>query len=224
MRRVARAGRLLLLGAVGALGTSCNIIGPAAYLTMGQPKREAAYELADRPTVVFVDDRMNAIPINASRLRRAIADKATQDLMDQEILTTTISPRDAMTLARNSDREGELLSIGEIGQRVGAEQVIYVEMISFRGSPDGFTPRAAGACRVKVIDTVSRTRLFPPPDDEKEYVEVQAVSPPFSMELFQSSQGRAQIEQMLAGLLGDQVGKLFYKHVPDEIGSHLKNH
>ena len=221
--RMSAIARWLPPVAAGALLSACNILGPAAYIAMGQPEVEAQYELLDRPTVVFVDDRMNAIPINSSRLRRAIADQVTMDLMEREILTQTISPRDAVALARNSDRRGELLSIQSIGEKLGAEQVIYVEMISFRGSPDGFTPRATGSCRVKVIDTVKHSRLFPAPDALAGYEEVQVVSPPFSPELFQSSQGRAEIERMLAALLGDRVGKLFYEWVPDEIGTRLQS-
>ncbi|MCZ6542142.1 MAG: hypothetical protein O6768_00585, partial [Planctomycetota bacterium] len=83
---------------------SCNIVGPVAYLALGPPKVEAQFLLVDRPTLVFVDDRNNAIPLNASRIRRAIADKASTDLMAKEILTKTISPRDAMALTRQRDR------------------------------------------------------------------------------------------------------------------------
>lgn len=213
--------RALVWAAVTFLA-GCNILGPAAYLTMGQPKTGAQYELVDRPTIVFVDDRMNAIPVNSSRVRRMIADKVTMDLMNEEILTQTIKPRDAMALARNSDREGSLLSIEALGDRVGAEQVIYVEMMSFRGSPDGVTPRAIGLCRVKVIDTANRSRLFPPPESERGWIEVRAISQPFSPELFKTTEGRSQIQELLANLLGDRIAKLFYEHIPDELGTRLE--
>lgn len=201
---------------------SCNILSPAAYLAMGQPKAPAMYELEDRPTLVFVDDRNNAIPINSSRVRRQIADDATKQLMKLELVTVTISPRDAMALSRNRDREGKLMSMGEIGAAVGAEQLIYIEMLSYRGSPDNVTPRPSAACRVKVIDVVNRIRLFPPPDAEKPWQEVIVQGPPVSPELYRTSNGRRQIEQLLAAEIADKVTKLFYKHVPDELGSRLK--
>ena len=201
---------------------SCNIVGPVAYLALGPPKVEAQFLLVDRPTLVFVDDRNNAIPLNASRIRRAIADKASTDLMAKEILTKTISPRDAMALTRQRDRNDRLLPIEAIGEIVDAEQVIYVEMISFVGSPDGVTPRATAVCRVKVIDVANRTRVFPAPDAPEPWQLVSATTRAIDLELYRTPAGRRQIEQMLAEQLGDRVAKLFYKHVPDELGSRLQ--
>jgi hypothetical protein len=104
---------------------------------------------------------------------------------------------------------------------VGAQQVIYLEMTSFQGSPDGYSPRPTAACRLKMIDVSNRTRLFPEQTSETSWFPVTVVSPPVSPELYTSTEGRRQIETVLAVLLGDQVGKLFYAHVPDEVGSRL---
>jgi hypothetical protein len=206
--------------ACGVLG-SCNYAAPAAYLVLGQGKADAAYEPQDRPTVVFVDDRHNSIPMNSTRIRREIADKVSADLMDEEVITSMISPRDAMAVARNRDREGRLLSIEAIGEAVGAQQVIYMEMTSFQGSPDGYSPRPTAACRLKFIDVPNRSRLFPPPDSDRSWFPVTVVSPPISPELYTSTEGRRQVESVLAVLLGDQIGKLFYRHTPDELGTRL---
>ncbi|MHC4414767.1 MAG: hypothetical protein ACYS0G_05740 [Planctomycetota bacterium] len=225
MIRIRQPARSCSIAAMGALIiglASCNILGPASYLAFGQGNADAEYELLDRSTVVFVDDRSNAIPLNSSRIRRAIADQVSADLMANEVLTDTISSRDAMATARERDREGDLLTIEAIGESVGAEQVIYVEMVSFRGSPDGFTPRPTASCRVKVIDVPNRARLFPGLDAEVPWRDVTVVSPSISTELYRSDSGRRQIEQLLAALLGDRVGKLFYAHVPDEVGSRLE--
>ncbi len=108
-----------------------------------------------------------------------------------------------------------------IGETVGAEQLIYIEMLSFRGSPDNVTSSPAAACRLKVIDIVNKTRLFPPPGADKAWQDVIAQGPIVSPELYRSSAGRRQIEQLLAESIADQVTKLFYKHIPDELGSRL---
>ena len=42
-----------------------------------------------------------------------------------------------------------------------------------------------------------------------------------SPELYRSSAGRREIEQLLAAAIADKVTKLFYKHIPDELGSRL---
>ncbi len=219
--RATTAWALVITASVAAFLSACNILQPAAYLAMGQPKAPAKYVLENRPTVVFVDDRNNAIPINSSRVRRAIADDVTKQLMSRKLVMMTISPRDAMALSRNQDREGKLMSMGEIGEAVGAEQLIYIEMLSYRGSPDNVTPRPSAACRLKVLDIVNKVRLFPVPGAEKDWQEIIVQGAPVSPELYRSSAGRRQIEQMLAAEIADKVTKLFYKHIPDELGSRL---
>jgi hypothetical protein len=179
------------------------------------------FKLANRPTVVFVDDRQNVIPMNASRIRRQIADQVSTELMEQKIVTDVISSRDAMAMARNKDREGQLLSIDAIGEAVGAQQVIYVQMVTFQGSPDGYSPRPTASCRIKVIDVANRVRLFPPSDAEQPSYPLIIESPPIDPQLYTSTEGRRQIETILAALLGDRIAKLFYKHVPDELGTRL---
>jgi len=213
-----------ITASVAAFLGACNILQPAAYLAMGQPKVPAKYELENRPTVVFVDDRNNAIPINSSRVRRAVADDVTRQLMSRKLVMMTISPRDAMALSRNQDRQGKLMSMGAIGETVGAEQLIYIEMLSYRGSPDNVTPRPSAACRLKVIDIVNKTRVFPAPGADKDWQDVIVQGAPVSPELYRSSAGRRQIEQMLAAAIADGVTKLFYKHIPDELGSRLTPH
>ncbi len=212
---VAIAAAALVLG-------SCNILGPASYLAFGKPKVEAQYQLLDRPTVVFVDDRSDAIPLNATRVRRTIADKISTELMARDLVTNVISSRDAMALARQRDREGQLLAIGDIGAAAGAEQVIYVQMVSFLGSPDGYTPKPTASCRVKVIDVARRTRLFPAPDAVRAWHGVTVQASLGSTQQYRTPAGRRQIEQMLALLTADQVAKLFYRHVREEVGSRLQ--
>jgi hypothetical protein len=222
-RRAAVGRRAWAVAALAAASAAagCNILTPAAYLAFGQPKADARYELEDRATVVFVDDRDNAIPVNSSRVRQAIADKVSNDLLNEKVLKTVISARDAMTVARSQDRDGKLLSVEALGEAVGAQQVIYVEMMSFRGSMDNVKPQPAAAARIKVVDVGERRRIYPPPESESTWDEVMAVSQPLSQELYRTSQGRRQVEMMMADLLGDRIAKMFYKHVPDEIGTRL---
>ncbi len=219
--RATRARAMVIAASVATFLSACNILGPAVYMIKGQPKAPAMYVLEDKPTVVFVDDRNNAIPINSSRVRRAIADNVTKQLMSRKLILMTISPRDVMALSRNQDREGKLMSMGALGETVGAEQLIYIEMLSYRGSPDNVTPRPSAACRLKVIDIVNKTRLFPGPDADKNWQEIIVQAAPVSPELYRSSAGRREIEQMLSAAIADKVTELFYKHIPDELGSRL---
>lgn len=215
---------LLLALAIACTGflSSCNILGPAAYIIDGLPKRDAQYELMDRPTVVFVDDPRNAL--TDRNLRRYIGDKIATELMINKVVTVTISSADAMGVARG-DKHGNRMPIEAIGRAVGAEQVLYIEMISFTLSPDNVTPQPMGVCRIKVIDTMNRTRLFPKMDETSQAsaaYPVHVALPKLSTELYRTASGRRKINEQLANHMADQVAKVFYKHVPNDLGSRLK--
>jgi hypothetical protein len=201
------------------IAPGCNIVGPAAYIIEGPPSVEAQHTLADVPTLVFIDDRSNVV--NPVSLRRVIADKASEVLMVKKLLTTTISPQDAMTVARQRERNSNILSIEDIGKTVGAQQVIYVEMLQFQDTPDGFTPRPMAACRVRLIDVENRKRLFPPPDSQEASRLVQVMTREVDPSIYSTRSGRLQVFNILAEDIGEEVAKLFYKHERKELGGNL---
>lgn len=212
---------LALVGAAGAALGSCNIVGPAAYIIGGQPKVDAQYALSDRPTVVFVDDPENILPDRS--LRRLIGDRVAQELMVKKLVSITISSADAMAVA-GRESYGKPLAIDAIGRSVGAEQVVFVNMTSFVLSPDNITPRPSGACLVKVIDVTNRERLFPAEDGGFRGASgypVQVAMRQVSLERYRTTSSRRSIREQLANEIADQITKVFYRHVPDELGSHL---
>lgn len=222
MKRTTQTVITLALVAAAAAGLgSCNIVGPAAYLIGGQPKVEAQFALSDRPTVVFVDDPENILP--RRNLRRLIGDKVSQELMVRNLVTTTIRPADALAVAHR-ERYGEPMPIDAIGRAVGAEQVVFIDMVSFSLSPDNVTPRPMGACQIKVIDVTNRERLFPTADGGfggSTGYPVQVAMRPVSLERYRTASSRHQISEQLANEIADQITKVFYRHVPDELGSRL---
>jgi hypothetical protein len=221
MKHPRLATALILLLPALALG-GCNIAGPVAYFVGGPPSVNAEYKLPDRPTVVFVDDRANTIGTNAPSIRRAIAEKVCEDLMVKKLVTTTISPRDAMGVVATSDRHGELMPIDAIGRAVGAEQVIYVQMLSFSGTSDGTTPRPTAVCRVRVIDVVERKRLYPSPDGQEASRLLEVNTREVDPATLRSAASRLKVYQALADETGEQIAKLFYKHEIKELGGSLE--
>lgn len=210
--------------AVAATPGGCNIAGPLTYLAFGTPMIPAEYELADRPTVVYVDDRANVIESNAPALRIEIADKLSEELMSHEVLSpeNTISPRDTLALVRNHDRHSELLPIDAIGRLVGAEQVIYIEMLQFVLTPDGVTPRPAAACRVRVIDVNNRERLYPTMDETQQTSrQIGTQLNEVDDNLFRTSSSRRAVYGKLADRVGKDIAKLFYRHDSRELGDRL---
>jgi len=209
---LAQAVVLLLVG-------GCNIVGPASYIVGGTGDVEAEYVLPDVPTVVFVDDRANVV--NPVSLRRVIADRISQDLMEEKVLTLTISPQDAMAVAKQRERANEIMSIEDIGRAVGAKQVIYVQMMQFRDTPDGSTPRPAGMCQVKVIDVESQQRTYPAKESKDSVRTVQVSGRPVDPETYRTRTGRLSVFNDLALMMGQHVGRLFYKHEPRAAGQNI---
>jgi hypothetical protein len=205
--------------ALVSLSAGCNIVAPASYIISGPPSVEAQHTLADVPTVIYIDDRSNQV--NPVSLRRVIAETAGEDLMEKKLLTTTISPQDAMNIAARNDRNKQIMSIEEIGKAVGAKQVIYVEMLQFSDTPDGFTPRPLAACRVRVVDVENRQRVFPGPDVRDTSHPMQVMTREVDPELYRTRSGRLQVFQALALETGHEIGKLFYKHERKELGGSL---
>ena len=221
---IARFPPLGMVVAFALVIAGCNIVTPLAYVVTPEPTVEAQFELANRPTVVFIDDRRNVV--SPSSLRRVIADRATELLIKEGVLTpeTAIRPRDALGVAMARDKSGDLLPIDEIGRAVGAEQIIYVEMYAFTGTVDGVKPQPGAAFQVKVLDIENRERLFPVPEpDGPESLPVKSYGRTMSPELYQSRSSRIQIFETLALRVGQDVAQVFYDHRPEDVlGSRLE--
>tara|TARA_R110002072_G_scaffold42064_20_gene118676 strand:- start:107436 stop:108107 length:672 start_codon:yes stop_codon:yes gene_type:complete len=196
-----------LIAGAFTLVPGCNIATPIAYAIHGPEKIKPVYSLAeDAKTVVFVDDPSSQI--TQRRLRYAIANRTTKELLEKRILVDMLDPRGILTAASN-ERFGEQKSIAELGRSVGAEIVIYAVITDFSMSPETGTFIPRSTMRVKIIDVASGTRLWPP--DEKGaplYIQI-----PQRPGTDPSTTGeRLQVEQDLAERTGLGLSQLFYKH------------
>lgn len=220
MTRAASLAFLTAAVLAAACLPACNIIGPAAYIVAGPGTIDAQYVPPDVTTVVYIDDRANVV--NPTTLRRVIGDRTSVDLMQKKVLTETISPADALATVSLSDHRNQLMPIDEIGRTVGADQVIYVEMLAFQSSPDGATPSPFAVCQVRVIDAVNKKRLFPGEESDLPSVEVRAMLREVDPSVFRDRTARLKVFNELAEELGGNIAKLFYKHERVELGSRLE--
>jgi len=195
----------------------CNIVGPVASLVAGPPKTQAAHRLDRGATaVVFVDDRASQAPRRS--LRSVVATEAERTLIEQKVLAADqLFPSAAATRAAQGETYDAPISIAEVGRRVGADRVIYVEMTSFALSRDGVTLAPSASARVKVIDAATGRRIFP--ED--------AAGHPVTAQLPRGAQApsslaaRAQLEQALARALGVQIARVFFTHERDALSGRL---
>lgn len=203
--------------------SSCNIVGPAYAVLAGPPKRDARYVLPeDRVAVVFVDDTREVLRLRKRALLRRIGESSTEIILqEKELVARMIRPSDPLALAASADRAGELLPVAEIGRRVGAEVMIYVELTGFREVSNG-EPRPNAAALVKVLDLEKGTILWPTPGpDQSESGAVTAALPPVDPQAFSTTSGRISVYEALADALGEQIAKVFYKHEIRELGRNL---
>ncbi|MEM7754804.1 MAG: hypothetical protein AAF297_04110 [Planctomycetota bacterium] len=189
--------------------TGCNITGPLYIAIAGPGNVDREFELDDdRSVVIFVDDPSNKVATR--RLRLAIGE-ATQDqiikknLVDDGLVMDTRSALAATT----RDREGEPLSIAEIGQSVGADQVIYVLVTDFNASPVSDQTRPFAGMRVKVIDSESADRLWPVEDQAGFALRVTLPTDPSAI----GATSRSEVlrtQRQLADRTGLALAQLFY--------------
>lgn len=189
----------------------CNIVAPVAYAIHGPEKINPVYTLPENATtVVFVDDPSSKIA--QRRLRYAMADVATKQLLEKRIVTDMLDPQGIIATA-SKDSHTALTSMSDLGKAVGADIVIYAVVTNFSLSPESgsYIPRAT--LNVKVIDVAQGKRVWP----ESNFgfpVEIQIPQRPG----LNPDQGAAQLamEQQLAARAGLGLSQLFYRHESTE--------
>ena len=198
----------LALVGICALGmgglTSCNIVGPAGYFIAGPGDVDAEFDLdADRPTLIFIDDRSSKLP--RRQFRTLIAETAQANLVSAGVVSTIVDTQ-AATAVASQDKNSRPMSIASIGEAVGAEIVIYATVDEFTISPDGQTVLPTSQLRVKVIDVVTGERAWP---QEREGY-------PLRLTVRDRQGGRDattsmfDLQQALAVWMGTGLAELFY--------------
>ncbi len=195
--------------------SGCNILLPASYIAQGGPKAPAAFELPAKRTAVVVDDRSNRMSRVA--LRVEIGESVATELLENDVIPEAISTRDSVAYARRTDSAKQPISIQRIGEALGAEQVIFVEIDQFvlAGGSEQGGPEAVAL--IKVFDITGGTRLWPNAGSEAVQSFIRDIDP----SLLQTSAGRREIEDKLAQQLGSDIAKLFYEHERRELGGRL---
>lgn len=217
MRSARLTAALLLAGAALLAASGCNMAVPALYVIDGPGKKPAVYKLpVDKKVVVYVDDRRNVV--SRLQLRAAMADNIGTQLKALELVGDVVSGRELIGYVRRVETPSKRVSIEEMGQAVGADLVVYVEMDGFALSPDGATPKPVGSAFVKVIDVKARERLFPPPGGDPMGWPVSAEVQNMTPDMFRTSAQRRRAEDLLEKKLADEVTRLFYDHEPKGFG------
>jgi hypothetical protein len=206
-RRVSLA--LAGAAAVLCLGAGCNILGPALFILEGPPTKDAVAKLeGNRTTVIFIDDRDSRLPKRS--LRSDIARIAEQTLLDKGIVAegNIIAASSAMRAAAGESDDSPL-AIVDIGREVGAEVIVYAKVVAFTLSRDGVSMSPAANLDVRIIDTVSNSRLWPESDAG---YPLTIILPATQGQVFGMSLAeRSAAERQLAQTIGLRIAQLFYE-------------
>jgi len=206
---------------LSAILGGCNIVGPAVVLIHGPEKQAAQFDPpAERPTVVFIDDRRNWLDRRA--LRNTIARTASDELLKAGAIKTVIDPKSALTRVSGEQESGPV-DLATLGASVGAEVLIFATVDEFTLSRDGATFQPTARLRVKVIDCVNKPARLWPDDTKPDGYLLEVVLPYKQGTSPKNGNEYMQAQERLAKSTGEDLAKLFYKHVIQQRVSDLND-
>lgn len=196
----------LLLGAGGCTQSFAWFVAQFA-----PPKKvEAVYEPPkDKRFLVLVEDKPS--PVRYEPIKYELAERIGRKLVDRKVARETVS-QDRLHDLTNT-RDYNLLSISEIGQKLDADLVLYVQIESFslKDSPQSPLWQGRLATSVWVVDAREPRRLWPKDQPTQgggyrvgpvEFKHSENPSPTYGEE----------IARNLAEEMAEQIVRLFYKH------------
>jgi hypothetical protein len=203
----------LLTGAAG-----CNIVGAGTYLIHGPAKEPAEYTLPQQSIVVFIDDRANVLP--RSRFVKQIAMRTTNELLKVEKVVPEAIDPDAINREAARERAGNLMSIEEMGRKVGANIVIYAVPRQFTLVDErGTVPTCI--MEVKVVDAESGARLWPGAT-QFEYHRLN-VELAYKSTLEYDPNKIDELQQKLAEVTGLRLAQLFFAHEKNPLDAQVSD-
>ncbi len=212
---------LAVLPLLSMATVSCNIAAPVAYVIGPEPKISALHTIEDKPMVVFVDDRLGRV--SPARLIRTLGDQTSESLLDMEVVETVYRPADAMSFVKQNDRSDNVVSNQDIAEAVGADQLLYIDVVRFELSSGGYSSKPTAVLNVKLLDMEEKAVVFPDPESGRVIHQLVVELPTVDIELYRSLSGRSQIKEQLAIESGDAVARLFYDYEPRTLGNRLES-
>ncbi len=202
-----------LLSVALPLMAGCTYTGGQLLFLLGVGKGkliEAKFTLTEEPILIFVDDPGERItwPGSFAHIGEALA----QQLLEHEAAKKII-PTATLQRIRQSEPEFEKFSCRQIGEKTGATQVVWLEVLDFLVTQDVYDTGHAAFVNVsiKVIDVKweehdGRARLWPKSPEGA--VVVASLTANKVLEL----KTHNTISRFLAEELAEKVAKIFYEY------------
>ncbi len=206
-----------LLGAVMLTLSGCGYSQGAFLYMMGFGQRDivkAKFTLTKGPILILVDDPSGHVDWPPAQ--KYLIDTLSQELIKQGGADKIIPRRTVQNLRRSRTDFGKL-SCREIGELVGAEQVLWLQVKKYFGDSEFFEPTNAAwfAVTVKVVDPLEKedrgkVRLWPASPRGK-YISV-------SLDGSEVAQAKTKdgIAKALAQKLAERLAKVFCDYRPGD--------
>jgi hypothetical protein len=197
----------VLLAVLAMSQCSCGAVEYFVAKFAPPEKVEAEYAVPKGKTaVVFVDDMLN--PLSYPSLKTELSRMIGEDLVKNEVVAKVVA-YDRLADLASSTPTFNSLSVGEIGQKLGADLVFYVQIDEFDLRDPAASQLWKGHLQVTVrLVDVTKGRLWP--TDRPAGFAVPPAETPTSAESSESY--GEQLATTLATITADSVAKLFYKH------------
>ncbi|MBI5722861.1 MAG: hypothetical protein HZA50_02805 [Planctomycetes bacterium] len=199
-------GLLICMLPAAAMSAGCNYLG--GFLLAFQPPTpvDAKYKIErGKKILVLVDDPKNIAPYE--RLKNRMATSLNKQLTDNNVAASTV-PHERLTNLMLSTHDFNNLRVSEIGQKLGADIVIYVklEKFSLKDEPTTTIWNARLGTSVKVVDSRGK-KLWPTGQNTFDVEPIELPSEDKSDPNFAE-----ELTNRLADKMADRIAKLFYNH------------
>lgn len=191
----------------------CTVAGAVLYKTVGPLPVDAQYVLEQKPTLVLVERYSGGAGgggVEAAQESEGLA-RAIQQALEAKQLAPQVDPMSVSDLRLRDPMAFRVMPVSRIGREVGAEQVLYVNLLqsTLRSTEGSELSRGQMAVRVKVVDAETGRVLWP--GDQADGYPVSIQTPLSSArEGIPPQVARANMTRQMA----DRIAKLFYRHQP----------
>lgn len=198
------AVRYLLMGLLCSASAGCIQMAAAVTNITGGDWIDAEFELTKEPLLILIDDRNGQI--TEPKAVREVYQTISENFLEFKVNQRVIPFQEWQNL--QSDRKTSQMTIRQVGERLGAAQVLYIGVERFTLHSEVGAPVFKGefVAKVKVITTERKKDVRLWPDDESgRRVSVSTQPTPAD-----GDKSPGDIAAELGIKLGQEVAKFFY--------------
>jgi hypothetical protein len=202
--------RMVAITLLGLTITGCAIAGFAATVLKPPEKVPAKYTPTSQPMAVLVES--SRLKGNTNNIRDSLASYLALELRRNKV-ADIIDPYRIYDLRNVDQRAFKAMTIDGVGRKVGAKQVLYVDLreADVVESTGGQLMKGGVTALVKVVDADSGQTLWP---DELQDGYLVTLDTPFTTTSTVTTPDSARED--LARATADAIAKLFYSWVVPE--------